>query len=556
MPSLKTNNRPSIKRFGTFDYAIGVYTSVGESNSTVTRCNVCRHVAYIMIVFVLVGLSVLSIDLLGVYIGSKYATKYKKYKLFLLNDFFYLILGFWFSFGYLMCKLIHIQINQNAHYLLCFVIYIILNGFLCIWIRVNYDSNNYNLTNLFGLDCRKLFECDYFTIWHMYFQIFMFFLPVIHCALLLIIMHVSRVNPQNSSKYFPSPIASRTNHKMNIHHENSNYLMLKCQRRLILYLILYWIIFVIFSIVVLFAGNVKMERFSDGTYWQQWFVQWLFVTSITKFVLKRISRSIDTERIKYQLLSTNPSVNYADSYNTYHLKFDQQSAMLGNHVTCTYTFNLFSMEWISEVFLSLVYWFMYRACYVSHIMHLNKWNLIFLLVLHLISESIETNIRLSKTYFDLTRKFLNCINVKHKLCHLISVFYNNCMFDDSNYSQWTKRYSIDITIRFIVAIITGICQLLLVILAGKYIYIETQNDENHVQTLKKKAIECTLISLFSEIVYYLSAVLLHYLCNGDNLLGYFVSVWKTYQKEFILVFVCGLLITNYMYSNNVTGVSV
>ena len=193
-------------------------------------------------------------------------------------------------------------------------------------------------------------------------------------------------------------------------------------------------------------------------------------------------------------------------------------------------------------------------------MHLSNWDLIWLLIMHLISESIETNVKLSKTYFDYTEKFIKiivvCNNNKYICCKQINAFYNKFLFDDSNYLQWTKRYSIDITIRFVVTIITGVYQLFVVILVGKYIYINTSVTVEHQNKLKKIAIEFTLISLFIEVVYYGCAIALHYKYNNDSLLDHCVAVWKVYKKEFILVFVCGLYITNYMYSNNVTGVSV
>ena len=72
----------------------------------------------------------------------------------------------------------------------------------------------------------------------------------------------------------------------------------------------------------------------------------------------------------------------------------------------------------------------------------------------------------------------------------------------------------------------------------------------------KKAIEATLISLFGEIFYYAIAIALHSRYNSDNLIGNCISAWQMYRKQFILSFVSTLFITNYIYNNSITGVSV
>ena len=558
MPSLTTNNQMKPTNIGTFDYSIGKYTCI-KPTKLVSCADACCYMTCLCIIATFTCLGVLLIELLSIYFGNKNDSDYNKYHVYLINDYFYIIVGLGCSFGYIIGFITHTHsTNPKMHYFCCVFIYFIMNGILLYWTRWDlYKKHGIWYFKFIKFDCNQIFNCHWFLFFYVYLQCFIFFSPIFHCMLIYIMFWVKMT------------IAKRDGTIVDMY----TYICeTRLQMKIITYLMVYWFVYLIFCLFALFYSNVKYTIFEKN--WEEWFLGWIFLTSCFKFILKKISRWIDKARVRLMLLQSISS-----NYNTHRCGYTysyqsmcsskikicnfQESQTQTQSNACAYTnandgsynYKLFSMEWITELSLSLIYWFMYRACYLSYMMSLNQRGiLVILIAIHLMSESFETSLRLSKTYFDITDKIMqvmiNCGNLSG--CIFDNRLYKKFFFDDSNYSQWTKRYSIDITIRFCVSIITGVYELIVISIAGKY---QTVYDLNTSDKMKK-AIEATLISLFGEIMYYGVAIALHSACDSDNLIGNCISVWKMYGREFTLVFVSSLFITNYIYNNSITGVSV
>ena len=544
---------------GTFDYSIGKYTCI-KPTKLVSCSDACYYMTCLCIVATFICLGVLLIEILSIYFGNINGSDYNKYHLYLINDYFYLIAGFGCSFGYIIGFITYTRFtNPKVHYFCCVFIYFIVNGILLYWTRCDlYKKHGIWYFTLLKVDCKRIFNCDSFSFFYVYLQFFIFFSPIFHCILIYIVFWM-----KTTTRHDETDLPTRE---------------IRSQIKIITHLMFYWFVYLIFCLFALFYGNVKYTVFQKN--WEEWFLGWIALTSCFKFILKKISRWIDKERVKFMLLqsiSTNQhrengnayrysyrsmcsskSHNYKQSQELQMCKIDslsQNQTLTNKNYNYNYNCKLFCMEWITELLLSLTYWFMYRACYLSYMMSLNQRGLLVTLILiHLMSESVETSLRLSKTYFDITDKIIQMISTydNWSICIFNKRLYKKFLFDDSNYSQWTKRYSIDITIRFCVSIITGVYELIVICIAGKY---QTVYDLNTSDKMKK-AIEATLISLFGEIMYYGVAIALHSACDSDNLIGNCISVWKMYGREFTLVFVSSLFITNYIYNNSITGVSV
>lgn len=155
---------------------------------------------------------------------------------------------------------------------------------------------------------------------------------------------------------------------------------------------------------------------------------WILWMIVAKFIFKYIGHQFDQLRINVgNIVSVNDN-------NT------------DNNDNCD-----ISLEVILEIWLSLSYWIIFRYYLV---VYPNPYYYGFFLakMTHIGSE-LFTCLRMSKSYFDYSVQFIVWLK-KSSFYNYIPTFYIGN--DECNYTQWFNRCSMDIGIRFIIAITTSL----------------------------------------------------------------------------------------------------
>eukprot|EP01084_Bolivina_argentea_P253821 426519_1 len=219
---------------------------------------------------------------------------------------------------------------------------------------------------------------------------------------------------------------------------------------------------------------------------------WQFICGITifKFIMKRIGRKVD--RIK----------SIRDDYNHY-----------------------VSIEYLMEWFFSCIYWHWMRTFCVFN--DLNIYHFIQIIGLHFLLEIIETNIKFTKFYFDITKQWTLSWQDEDGL--------KRKLYDDCIIKEWRIRLSMDIMARFYCGFIVGILELIHAAFIGRK-GIETYYDSRYGNT--KQQYKNTLIYLciasVLEIIHYLFTFIIVNKIYRFNILTTFLNYVLSMQKLQIL----------------------
>lgn len=238
--------------------------------------------------------------------------------------------------------------------------------------------------------------------------------------------------------------SNQNNSSMNNNIKINNYFG---KTKLLCHLLLYWFIVAIYVWLLFFYSCITIDIIVAN--WNTLYHCFLFVCVLTKYTLKRIGQRIDIKRIRLK---------------RYHINMNQ---------------SIFSYEWITEIFMSLIYWMVYRWKFVSVLQNLSLSDFIITMTTHMISEILQTSLKISYFYHSV---------IQNKICkdHVLTSYKNNdgdlislstrlgkinitCiklkpmivwiaekMYDDSNYDEWVCRNAVDIVIRFNSSIISSI----------------------------------------------------------------------------------------------------
>ena len=154
---------------------------------------------------------------------------------------------------------------------------------------------------------------------------------------------------------------------------------------------------------------------------------------------------------------------------------------------------------------------------------------------HVVSELVQTSLKMTQTYFDETR----IIQSKLKNCVQNSIFakYQYLFYDDSTFMQWYYRNSIDVSIRFSVSAVSALWQIMDILLLGDAMYQFTNKQINI-------ALIYTTFAFLVEFVCFIGAFI-----QSKSIVKFYCDVWKLYLKEFIVVWIACMSMTYVIRAN-------
>ena len=272
------------------------------------------------------------------------------------------------------------------------------------------------------------------------------------------------------------------------------------------YMFCFWIIWGVFNFGQFLSILLRENIYKN--HWDYWFYYWLLLTSINKWILKKIGRKIDQKRIQLLLV--------------YNITNDESEM------------KLYSIEWFVEILMSLKYWNAYRTNLVFFLIY-QPWGVFFSTIIsHLISEFIETSIKLSKYFWKQMQIYQNITKYDNLCFGGICKLIRMQIYDDSKYIEWTMRQTVDIVLRFLVSNITVIWWFMFSLSMPHFYNLSTKYEII--------SIVYTLISYLSEFGYFVIALYLHYKYHKQNLFAYYYQVFEMYQIWFIMSWLASTLV--------------
>ena len=297
--------------------------------------------------------------------------------------------------------------------------------------------------------------------------------------------------------------------------DSDKYAVNKYDVKIFRWLLIYFCVWAFFGFILLFLFYADTSILTE--YWEYCYLIWLFFTSTIKWILQKIGRKIDITIIRAKVKRIR--IKYKNNYKKLR---DQQLSNIA----------LFSMEWQTEILLSIIYWQIYRQYVTYYLTELRLTEFIFTITVHLFSEFCQTSFRLTRHYFDKTSEIQdNLIEYDHCCCGIFG-WIRNKLYDDSTYKQWVTRAYIDIVLRFLVSIVTAIYVTIFLILSWKKGFHFSQSQFN-------TALIYTIVSLFVELIGFGIVFLFHYCYYKRNMLNVYRPVWYKFKKWFIMAWICG-----------------
>ena len=355
------------------------------------------------------------------------------------------------------------------------------------------------------------------------------------------------------------------------------------------WLMMYFFVWALFYTLFWIVAIIKPKLVKK--YFDEWYYTFLILTSIVKWLLKRIARKLDCARIQMKQVyfiqkhSINTKNNNNDNFHRINIEeFNQMNDNL----------HIISFELMTEMLVTYVYYGQYRLFLSYYLPPFTKFALI--MIGHLFSEFCQTTVRVSHIWFTYTSKIqlwalpnawknrssLVSWNTQHTLQvsdyfgqyggnyesyersnnSIKSIKSNNsnnininnnemvtvneepdsyCVawikcyiishfFDDCTYEEWKVRCSIDIITRLVLSLFTGINQCIWLFVFGEQYYAFSR-----YQVIK--SLKYTIISIGFEIVYFIVASYVNRNVNKCNVVNSFVAYYQTHYKMLLLSWV-------------------
>ena len=187
---------------------------------------------------------------------------------------------------------------------------------------------------------------------------------------------------------------------------------------------------------------------------------------------------------------------------------------------------LISIEILTECMVSCSYLFVFRYLLIFHT---PKWRAFFLLkFIHICSEIFQYAIRASKWYFDITLYLHANIGAQdNKCCDLLC----RMLADDSTYIQWNQRCHIDLFIRLLSSIMSGIYMSLIFTFYNIWLLSFVGSDG-------KKATLMTFASMVLDWFTFIGVVVInkYYYKMECGVTEPFVILFETHKYKLVLTF--------------------
>ena len=596
MPSLTTNNQSIPQRFGTFDYAV-------KTKDENINTHGCWHVLWQITLFFILSVFLWTNFVLALYlmyqdIGTS-ITLTVIYLAWITNDIICPCFTSWFLL-YKMSDIFYKTTDHNKAFfksvwLITLVFYIVFNGCLFAIVATydRLDDSYFNYVSLWNNNC-QIFDCANLQantfLAYVYFP---FISLLIHCILVIVIYqctyryhdhyqtygkqkkqlqlthahestlkeslliakdvenekNMSDINNNNFQFELQTPQLELGN--MNVESETEASILIDETSAAVCYsyrigsnilgwLTLFFTILSVYGYILYLLSHVNESII--GQDWEYWYYIFLFVNILIKWLLKKVGRRIDQNRIRLQLQLLKQNKN--DHFDN------------NDHCDFSDDVKIFSMEWFIEILLTSIYYWNFRTYVMFWLSYISWKRFLQTIVVHLLSETIETIVKMSQTYHVTSSKFIGYMRSKRieklkefdknmvsmsncKDCGFTIWLYYVCK-DDSNYKEWQIRHSIDLCFRLSVAIVSGLWQIGNVWLFAKTYYGFGQKEYN--TALRYLGISMSIEMGYFAIVYATQKFFHHF-----SIFEYNVVVWKTYKKWIILSWIASLLFTVAIY---------
>ena len=368
--------------------------------------------------------------------------------------------------------------SVNAILIISFVINVLIGGsILTLLICLIVETDYYLPGHLKHYFCAlTAFKGDYCDVNFSLFQVFLY--GVYSPLSLLICIVINHFMFKCSYKCKTTKNNGQTEAILPLSHDNEvcndNNVNTNNKSKYRIVFVIFWLIWMIFSIIFHLLTSINPQTVNLDYY----FYFLLSMTAIFKLILKKLARFIDIIR-----------------KNNYHLHLSNNK----------YAFVYFiSFEILVEIVISILYFNVFYYFFIFELSIVKEYTqFVNITVLHVCSEIIQSLIRFSRSYFDVTSKLLNLMigcNDNLKMLNIIIALFK----DDSSFFEWQTRHSIDMSMRVISTMIGFTNVLLYVFAIGYKIYGFKDKAQFH------RGIIYFFISFTIDMVYFLLLFLFNY----------------------------------------------
>lgn len=464
-----------------------------------------RYMLTLLLLFFAVNFPRLMANMLLFYCEQVYQT----YKIYIVDDTEYFVIGMFLFYCYFFVCLNYVTIIDNtsimssstdnwktqikyyvtsSSFILCFIFYILFHTIIiCLSEMDTFLADTYLLSNKNNISkhiCDNYLRCEKFCLFYLILYVYIPGIsPIIQILTLLIYNNIclyyqkrSGINNNdslyelNTSVLFGARRSTSMNSTQSAQYDefesenndhdyylNKYYLQNK-KYCYYLFFLIPWSLFMIFLYIMI---NIQYDILINKTYWQYWYFILFITITICKFFFKKIVKHIDIIRIKQLKKYGDCSKNNDNEYKIYKYNYD-------------YNVLNISFEWFVEILLTLIYWSLYRNYIILELVNLPSNLFILSIITNLISEFIQTSVKLTNTYYNIKLKLKSKLFYKWN-CNSLTMI-NNDELEISTYIQWRRKQLIDIFIRFCVLSVTGIWYLLWLTLGYKVYYGVTKQQ--------------------------------------------------------------------------------
>ena len=432
-----------------------------------------------------------------------------------------------------------------------FIVCVIANGSILLILSVEYHKghlNSHSVNFVANLFCNhlKIFYIDN-DICNVDFSFYILYTFIIYPTISLLIVLIAnqicytnkiscQLNPKNikNGKNMPSSLLTDVRDRdgsinqapklviekrqiVENHNDNNNKLNNKpiASKLMFKYSVVFGLCWCLFNGLLFITYRLSKH------YLRLLFCSLVVFCTVFKLVLKQIARKIDMVSVHVaEKVNTNYDYNFGQGskLNTYDVSFEIFIEFTVNLIYYNFYFDKFTLE-------------------LSDISDKGNANELFIEItaFHLLTEMIQSVIRLSKMYFHLTARIISSLQDCNWFGCLNFVF--NIIKDDSTFDQWKTRHAIDLSLR-ILSLWVSFAIIVTMLFVDKVTY-----DSNILGSVYAYFI----VSFCIDCLYFLSLFLLYYYCDEFNIWKPILIIFTSNWKVFFCIFVLGSLVLCTMF---------
>eukprot|EP01084_Bolivina_argentea_P029332 54431_1 len=399
-----------------------------------------------------------------------------KYKMYFVYNIFFGVLPI--PFAILFFLIVYRNIVRRCTIMLVILLVACLLVSTSCVLSYLYHENIYvgQIISLNSSYC-KIVNCNYLSPYWLSITLYPITILIVSWIVLLVVYLQSKKSLTMDTN---NPISSQTliNAKANDSSTTAHKIKIICSVGMLFVL---WTI--LFFCAFIPSQNLLNNHFIEVIYF------WIVCTHIAKFVCKRICRVIDNIRC---------------------LQYDV------------------SAEIITEFYISSLYWIIFRYYTVlyENVTWKSFW---FAKLLHIGTEVYQSNVRMSKIYFNIRSKILNC---------LPDIEINGLISDKQcGYNKNMIRMSIDIIIRSMICVVINIYIGLNIFTQYITGILNKIYGKQYTSTYMSSAMERLCYSIIIEMILYVATYFYFKYHYNFNIYGPFINMYNVCCKsiQFLLI---------------------